>query len=47
MPVMSAILTPVQKEFFPMLTRMAATTKKERENSRWQFGNPVKLPLKR
>jgi hypothetical protein len=42
--IADSILTPVQKEFFPMLTRMAATTKKDRENSRWQFGYPVRMP---
>ena len=42
--IADSLLTPSQKEFFPMLPRMAATTKKERENSRWQFGHSVKIP---
>ncbi|MDF1502680.1 carboxypeptidase-like regulatory domain-containing protein [Roseisolibacter sp. H3M3-2] len=36
-----SVLTPTQRELFPMLVRMAATPQKERENSQWQFGFPV------
>jgi len=35
------ILTPAQRELMPMVKAMIATTKKEREQSQWSFGNPV------
>jgi hypothetical protein len=35
------ILTPAQRELMPMVEAMIATTKKEREQSQWSFGNPV------
>ena len=35
------ILTPAQRELMPMVKAMVATTKKERENSQWQFGHPI------
>ena len=38
------VLTSTQRELFPMLVRMAATSKEDRLNSQWQFGNPVVLP---
>ncbi|MEO8563351.1 MAG: carboxypeptidase-like regulatory domain-containing protein [bacterium] len=41
--IADSILTPAQKEFFPMLPSMAGTPKRDREHSRWQFGSPVKL----
>ena len=44
--IADSILTPVQKQFFPMLARMVATPKTDREHSRWQFGNSVQLPKK-
>jgi hypothetical protein len=36
-----SVLTPAQRELFPMLVRMAAIPQRERENSQWQFGFPV------
>lgn len=49
--VADSIVTPVQKELFPMLKAMVGIPKKERENSQWQFGHPVtfsdKQPAKR
>ncbi|HEV7990264.1 MAG TPA: carboxypeptidase-like regulatory domain-containing protein [Gemmatimonadaceae bacterium] len=42
--IADSILTPAQKEFFPMLPRMAAVPKREREHSQWQFGSPVTIP---
>jgi hypothetical protein len=37
------ILTSTQLELFPMLKNMMQVPKKERENSQWQFGSPVKF----
>lgn len=37
------ILTPVQKELLPMIKNLTAVPKKEREQSQWYFGYPVKL----
>ena len=42
--IADSIVTPTQKELFPMLERMVAVPKKERENSQWQFGYPVQIP---
>jgi hypothetical protein len=39
--VADSIITPAQKELFPMLKNMVAVPMKDRENSQWQFGNPV------
>jgi hypothetical protein len=36
-------LTPLQRDLFPMIKNMVAVPKKQRENSQWQFGFPVKL----
>jgi len=41
--VADSIVTPAQKEIFPMLVNMLATTKKEREHSQWMFGQSVKM----
>ena len=41
--IADAIITPTQRDLFPMLKGMLAVEKKDRENSQWQFGNPVKL----
>jgi hypothetical protein len=42
--IADSIITPTQKELFPMLRHMVNVPKKERENSQWQFGSPVQLP---
>jgi hypothetical protein len=34
-------LNGMQLELFPMLRNMLQVPKKQRENSQWQFGNPV------
>ncbi len=39
--IAGAIVTPTQLELFPMLKGMLGISKKDREHSRWQFGNPV------
>ncbi|HWE42185.1 MAG TPA: carboxypeptidase-like regulatory domain-containing protein [Gemmatimonadaceae bacterium] len=39
--IADSIVTPTQKELFPMLPRMVGIPKKEREHSQWQFGHPV------
>ncbi|MEO7454996.1 MAG: hypothetical protein ABIY52_01960, partial [Gemmatimonadaceae bacterium] len=39
--IADSIVTPAQKELFPMLKNMAATPFKDREHSQWQFGSPV------
>jgi len=39
--IADSIITPTQKELFPMLKAMVATPKNDRLHSRWQFGNPV------
>jgi hypothetical protein len=44
--IADSILTPAQKELFPMLGHMVAVPKKEREHSQWMFGSPVKMPAK-
>jgi hypothetical protein len=41
--IADSIVTPAQKELFPMLGRMVATPKKEREHSQWQFGHSVQM----
>ena len=41
--IADSILTPLQKDLFPMLKSMVATPMKQRENSRWMFGSPVKM----
>jgi len=41
--IADSIVTPAQKELFPMLGRMVATPKKEREHSQWQFGHSVPM----
>jgi hypothetical protein len=37
------VLTSTQLDLFPMLKNMMATPKKDRENSQWMFGSPVKF----
>jgi hypothetical protein len=37
------VVTPTQRELIPMFARMLAIPQKDRENSRWQFGHPVKM----
>jgi hypothetical protein len=39
--IADSIITPTQRELFPMLKGMLGISKKDREHSRWQFGNPV------
>jgi hypothetical protein len=39
--VADSLVTPAQKELFPMLARMLEVPKEQREHSQWQFGNPV------
>ena len=39
--IADSIVTPTQKELFPMLRAMVGIPKKEREHSQWMFGNPV------
>ena len=41
--IADAAITPTQRELFPMLKGMLSIEKKDRENSQWQFGNPVRL----
>ena len=42
--IADTILTSTQKSLFPMLGHMLGVTKKDRENSQFQFGRPVKMP---
>ena len=39
--IADSIITVSQRELVPMFKSMLATPQKDRENSRWQFGNPV------
>jgi len=39
--IADSIITPTQRELFPMLKGMVGIPKKDREHSRWMFGNPV------
>ncbi|MEO8621655.1 MAG: carboxypeptidase-like regulatory domain-containing protein [bacterium] len=39
--VADSIVTPSQKELFPMMKRLVEVPMREREHSQWQFGNPV------
>ena len=39
--IADSIITPTQRELFPMLKAMVGIAKKDREHSRWMFGNPV------
>jgi hypothetical protein len=39
--IADSLVTPSQKELFPLLKNMAATPMESRKNSQWQFGNPV------
>jgi len=41
--IADSIVTPAQKELFPMLRRMVDVPKKEREHSQWQFGHSVQM----
>ncbi|MDB4907104.1 MAG: hypothetical protein JWO05_1888 [Gemmatimonadetes bacterium] len=41
--IADSIITPTQKELFPMLKNIVSVPKREREFSQWQFGNPVLL----
>ena len=41
--IADSIVTPTQRELFPLLKGMLAVEQKDREHSQWQFGNPVKL----
>ncbi|HVF40300.1 MAG TPA: carboxypeptidase-like regulatory domain-containing protein [Gemmatimonadaceae bacterium] len=41
--IAAEIVTASQRTLIPMFERMLATPKKERENSQWQFGYPVKF----
>jgi hypothetical protein len=39
--IADSIVTPSQRELFPLLRGMVATPMRDREHSQWQFGNPV------
>jgi hypothetical protein len=39
--IADSLVTPSQKELFPMLKNMVAVPMESRANSQWQFGNPV------
>ena len=41
--IAAEIVTPSQRELMPMFARMLQIPQKERENSQWQFGHPVKF----
>ncbi len=41
--IADSIVTPSQKALMPMFARMVEVPQRERENSRWQFGNAVTL----
>jgi hypothetical protein len=41
--IADSIVTPTQKELYPILRHMLNTTKKDRENSQVQFGHPVRM----
>ena len=41
--IADSIVTPTQKQLMPMFARMVEVPQRERENSRWQFGNAVTL----
>jgi hypothetical protein len=41
--IADSIVTVTQKELFPMLRRLLEVSKKDRENSQWQFGHPVTM----
>ena len=44
--IADSVITPTQRELFPMLRNMVATPQRDRENSQWQFGYPVPLDPK-
>jgi hypothetical protein len=44
--IADSILTPAQKELFPMLRRLVDIPAKEREHARWFFGSAVTMPEK-
>ena len=46
MEAADSVITPTQRELFPMLRNMVATPQRDRENSQWQFGYPVPLDPK-
>ena len=41
--VADSIITPTQRTLMPMLEQMLMVTAKERENSQWFFGHPIKF----
>ncbi|HEX6252570.1 MAG TPA: carboxypeptidase-like regulatory domain-containing protein [Gemmatimonadaceae bacterium] len=41
--IAAEIVTPAQRELIPMFGRMLGTPTQDRENSRWQFGHPVRF----
>ena len=41
--VADSLVTPTQRELFPLLKNMVAVPKRDRENSQWNFGSPVLL----
>jgi stress response protein YsnF len=41
--IADSIVTPTQKELFPLLRHMLNTSKKDRENSQVQFGYPITM----
>jgi hypothetical protein len=41
--IADSIITPSQRELFPMLISMINTPKRDREHSQWRFGHPITL----
>lgn len=41
--IADSLVTPLQRELMPMLTNLLRVPSKEREQSHWYFGSPVKL----
>lgn len=39
--IADSLLTPLQRNLFPMLQQMVETPKRDREHSQWNFGSPV------
>ena len=44
--IADSILTPAQKELFPMLRRLVEVPARDREHARWFFGSAVTMPGK-
>jgi hypothetical protein len=41
--IADSLITPAQRELLPMMKGMLGVPKKEREDSQWQFGHPVRF----